>query len=57
MGHLQIIRGSVSGIPYCGKHRDRLALKVGGDKKLRLQWSSLRMMRRYLAANRNRPAY
>src|SRR5882724_6823109 len=57
MGHLQIIRGSVSGIPYCDKHRDKLALKVGSDKKLLLQWTSLRMMRRYLAANRNRPAY
>src|SRR5882672_3083076 len=53
MGHLQIIRGSVSGIPYCDKHRDKLALKVGSDKKLLLQWTSLRMMRRYLAANRN----
>jgi hypothetical protein len=57
MGHLQIIRGSVSGIPYCDKHRDKLALKVGSDKKLLLQWTSLQMMRRYLAANRNRPAY
>ncbi len=57
MGHLQIIRGSVSGIPYCNKHRDKLALKVGSDKKMLLQWTSLRMMRRYLAANRNRPVY
>ncbi len=57
MGHLQIIRGSVSGIPYCDKHRDKLALKVGSDKKMLLQWTSLRMMRRYLAANRNRPVY
>jgi hypothetical protein len=57
MGHLQIIRGSVSGIPYCDKHRDKLALKVGSDKKLLLQWTSLRMMRRYLAANRNRQAF
>jgi len=36
MGHLQIIRGSVSGIPYCDEHRDKLALKVGSDKKAAL---------------------
>jgi hypothetical protein len=54
MGHLQIVRGSVSGIPYCGKHRDQVSLKIGIDKKLSLCWTSLRMMRRYLAANRKR---
>jgi hypothetical protein len=57
VGHLQVIRGSVKGIPYCDKHRDKLALKVGSDKKLLLQWTSLRMMRRYLAANRSMQAY
>jgi len=57
IGHLQVIRGSVSGIPYCEKHRDKLGLKVGGDKKLFLLWTSLRMMRRYLAANRSRQVY
>jgi hypothetical protein len=39
------------------KRRDKLALKVGSDQKLLLRWTSLRMMRRYLAANRNRPAF
>jgi hypothetical protein len=57
MGHIQVLRGSINGIPYCEKHRDKLSLKVGSDKKLTLCWTSLRMMRRYLAANRNRPAY
>jgi len=47
----------VSGIPYCSKHRDVLALKVDMDKKLYLAWTSLRMMRRYLAANLKRPVY
>ena len=47
----------MSGIPYCDKHRDTLALRVGSDKKLFLRWTSLRMMRRYLAANRGRQAY
>jgi hypothetical protein len=57
MGRLQVIRGSVSGIPYCDKHRDKISLKIGTDKKLILCWTSLRMMRRYLAANRNRQVY
>jgi hypothetical protein len=51
------MRGSVSGIPYCEKHRDQIQLKIGSDKKMIMCWSSLRMMRRYLAANRNRQAY
>jgi hypothetical protein len=57
MGRIAIVRGSVSGIPYCDKHRDKLSLKIGVDKKLILCWTSLRMMRRYLAANRNRQAH
>ena len=57
VGHLQIVRGSVSGIPYCEKHRDSLGLKVRSDKRMFLQWTSLRMMRRYLAANRSRQVW
>ena len=57
LGGLQIIRGSVSGIPYCEKHRNSLSLKVSVDKKLILCWTSLRMMRRYLAAHRNGQTY
>lgn len=57
LGRVAIVRGSVSGIPYCEKHRDKLALKIGVDKKLTLCWTSLRMMRRYLAANRSQQAY
>jgi hypothetical protein len=48
MGHLQMVRGSISGIPYCDRHRDKMSLKVGSDKKLFLCWGSLRVMRRYL---------
>jgi len=47
MGHLQIIRGSVSGIPYCRRAPRQVGLEGGSDKKLLLQWTSLRMMRRY----------
>lgn len=54
VGALQVMRGSVKGVPYCAQHRDKLALKVTSDKKLLLRWTSLRMMRRYLAANRGR---
>ena len=57
LGAVQVLRGSVKGIPYCDKHREKLGLKVTGDKKMYFRWSSLRMMRRYLAANRNRQAY
>ena len=57
VGMVQIVRGSISGIPYCDKHRDKLSLKVNVHKDLILCWTSLRMMRRYLAANRNRPVY
>jgi hypothetical protein len=37
LGHLQVVRGSVSGIPYCDTHRERLSLKIGIDKKLAMQ--------------------
>jgi hypothetical protein len=58
MGRLQVMRGSVSGIPYCDKHKDKISLKMSStDKKLIMCWTSLRMMRKYLAANRNRPVY
>lgn len=55
LGGVGVSRGSVKGVPYCGQHKDLLALKVDVDKKLRIRWASLRMMRRYLAANRGRP--
>jgi hypothetical protein len=55
VGALHIMRGAVKGVPYCAQHRDQLALKVSSDKKLILRWTSLRMMRRYLAVNRARP--
>lgn len=56
-GHLLVGRVAVrsaeaQGIPYCEKHRDGLEVKVGQDRSVRLRWCSLRMMRRYLHANR-----
>lgn len=52
VGRLNVMKGSVEGVPYCDAHRDNLELVVKQDKSLRLRWSSLRMMRRYLALNR-----
>jgi hypothetical protein len=57
IGMVQIVRGSIGGVPYCDKHRDKLSLKINIHKELILCWTSLRMMRRYLVANRNRPVY
>jgi hypothetical protein len=57
LGAVQLLRGSVKGIPYCDKHREKLGMKVTGEKKMYFRWSSLRMMRRYVAANRNRATY
>jgi hypothetical protein len=57
LGHVQVLRGSVKGIPYCEKHKEKLGLKVTGEKKMFFRWSSLRMMRKYVAANRNQATY
>lgn len=56
LGMVKIAWGSIKGVPYCDQHRDKMTLKIGSDKKMFLCWTSLRMMRRYLAANRNRQA-
>lgn len=54
VGSLSVMRGSVQGIPYCAGHSDQMRLKIS-DKKLYFGWYSLKMMRRYVAANRARP--
>ena len=45
-------RGEVVGIPYCDRHQDGIRLKFRQSNKMLLEWCSLRIMRRYLAANR-----
>ena len=55
VGQVSTSRGDVAGVPHCDQHKDGVALKIVDDK-LRLRWQSLRMMRRYLAANRSRSA-
>ena len=44
-------------IPYCDQHRDAVTLSFDWRKKPVLAWSSLRMMRRYLAVNRGNEKY
>jgi hypothetical protein len=58
VGVLSVARARVRGVPYCDKHKDAVALGLGVDNKtVYLKWRSLRMMRRYLVANRRRPVY
>ncbi|MBI3662609.1 MAG: hypothetical protein HY234_06110 [Acidobacteria bacterium] len=56
LGRVRAMSGTVSGVPYCDQHKDCVDLSVRQDRKLELKWSSLRMMRRYLALNRSREA-
>lgn len=44
-------------VPYCDQHRENLTLSYDWRKRPVLTWSSLRMMRRYLAANRGKETY
>ena len=52
LGRLWVTSGKASGIPYCEKHRDAVDLKIDQQKRVTLEWCSLRMMRRYMAINR-----
>lgn len=56
IGRVRTMKGTVNGVPYCGLHKGCVTLSVTQDRKLELKWSSLRMMRRYLALNRGREA-
>jgi hypothetical protein len=40
------------GVPYCDVHRDLVHLDIALSREVYLRWTSLGMMRRYLAANR-----
>lgn len=52
LGRLWVHSASASGIPYCEAHRKAVDLKYDQRKRVWLEWCSLQMMRRYLAANR-----
>jgi hypothetical protein len=44
-------------IPYCDQHREAVGLSFDWRKRPVLSWSSLRMLRRYLAVNRGKEKY
>ena len=52
VGALSTYSGSTQGVPYCGEHKGAVTLKKTDDDKLLVCWSSLPMMRRYVASNR-----
>ncbi len=54
MGRVILSKGAVSNVPYCDAHKDAVKLTIRQDKKMDLLWCSLRMMRIYLALNRNK---
>jgi hypothetical protein len=41
-------------VPYCDQHRDAVCISLDWRKRPVLTWSSLRMMRRYLAVNKGK---
>ena len=54
VGALRVKTFKMSGVPYCNAHKKAVELSKGTGDKLYLDWRSLGMMRRYLAANRGR---
>jgi hypothetical protein len=52
VGRVSVSSAQAAGIPYCADHKDAVHVKVQQDRRVRVLWSSLRMMRRYLSANR-----
>ena len=45
---------TLKGVPYCNAHKAAVVMKPGVGNNLYLDWRSLPMMRRYMAANRGR---
>jgi len=54
VGAVRVKTFKLSGVPYCNAHKKAVELSKGIGDKLYLDWRSLGMMRRYLAANRGR---
>lgn len=53
-GRLRLTTATLKGVPYCAQHKDAVDVAVNQQKQVDLAWRSLRMMRRYLAANRGK---
>jgi hypothetical protein len=54
VGAVRVKSFKLGGVPYCNAHKDAVELKTEVGNKLFLDWRSLGMMRRYMAANRGR---
>jgi hypothetical protein len=54
VGTVRLKTFKLSGVPYCDTHKKAVEMSTGAGNKLYLDWRSLGMMRRYLAANRGR---
>jgi hypothetical protein len=54
VGAVRVKTFKLQGVPYCSAHKKAVEMQTGIGNKLFLDWRSLAMMRRYLAANRGR---
>jgi hypothetical protein len=54
VGTVRVKTFKLSGVPYCEAHKKAVEMNTGLGNTLYLNWRSLAMMRRYLAANRGR---
>jgi hypothetical protein len=54
VGAVRVKTFKLSGVPYCNAHKKAVEMSTGTGSKLFLDWRSLAMMRRYMAANRGR---
>ena len=54
VGAVRVKTFKLQGVPYCNAHKKAVEMNTGLGNKLYLEWRSLAMMRRYLAANRGR---
>jgi hypothetical protein len=54
VGAVRVKTFKLGGVPYCSAHSKAVEMKTEIGNKLFLDWRSLPMMRRYMAANRGR---
>jgi hypothetical protein len=54
VGAVRVKTFKLGGVPYCNAHSKAVEMKTEIGNKLFLDWRSLGMMRRYMAANRGR---
>jgi hypothetical protein len=54
VGAVRVKTFKLGGVPYCDAHKKAVEMKTEIGNKLFLDWRSLAMMRRYMAANRGR---